>query len=138
MYEEILYKVIVRNNYWIFLSVSFILVSSLKMECFVEDDTLIDYSSTFSHYDAKTLSNNNSTKHQPSLNLTNVGLDKKKTLHTPHQPPTTKKTQCQQYLSCCLPDFDHDRLHELHRLQVPTGTELIVKKVISVGLIFQK
>ena len=37
----------------------------------------------------------------PTQHNTMVGFDNKMTLHT---PPT--ETQCQQYLSCCWPNFD--------------------------------
>ena len=46
--------------------------------------------------------NHNST--QPNITLD--GLDMKMTLHTHPTPPPTTQTQCQQYLSCYLPDFD--------------------------------
>ena len=48
----------------------------------------------------------NSCCHDPNSTL--AGLDLKMTLHTTRPPPhpTTTQTQCQQYLSCYLHDFD--------------------------------
>ena len=51
------------------------------------------------------------TPTQLNLNITLVGLDMKMTLQTTSQPTTTHhqpptQTQCQQYFSCYLRDFD--------------------------------
>ena len=58
-----------------------------------------------------------------------VGLDTKMTLHTPPTHPT--QTQCQQYISCYLPDFYETlKVGSLEHLgQIPTVTVTFVKAI---------
>ena len=67
------------------------------------------------------------SKPQPNLNTT-VRFDLKMTLHTT-PPPHPTQTQCQQYLSCYLSDFDETlKVGSCERLeQIPTVMVIFVQ-----------
>ena len=67
---------------------------------------------------------------QPNLTLTQlyVRFDMNITVHTNHSPP---KSQCQQYLSCYLPDFQVGSWNPLE--QIPTVMVTFVRNNICPG-----